>query len=127
MKFFDLKRFSLYHCKDRLDPKTGKCYWKCDKRKCKDCIIKSSVDCILKQTAHNMHGPDIPQIEVQQSVVNDVTISDPRWRPPRRHGRPIQEGGPHGVRSKMAAPRSQIQDGGPCDAFGYTWEGESTL
>ena len=24
---------------------------------------------------------------------------------------PIQDGGPHGVRSKMAAPRSQIQDG----------------
>ena len=33
---------------------------------------------------------------------------------------------PHGVRSKMAAPQSQIQDGGPCDAFGYTSEGEST-
>ena len=43
--------------------------------------------------------------------------------PPRR---PIQDGGPHGVRSKMAAPRSQIQDGDPCDAFGYTSEGEST-
>ena len=49
---------------------------------------------------------------------------------------PIQDGGPHDVRSKMAAPttsdtrwrppRSQIQDGGPCDAFGYTSEGEST-
>ena len=25
----------------------------------------------------------------------------------------------------MAAPRSQIRDGGPCDAFGYTSEGES--
>ena len=41
------------------------------------------------------------------------TTSDPRWWP-------------HGVRSKMAAPRSQIPDGGPCDAFGYTSEGEST-
>ena len=40
--------------------------------------------------------------------------------------RPIQDGGPHGVRSKMAAPRSQIRDGGPCDPFGYTSEGEST-
>ena len=49
---------------------------------------------------------------------------------------PIQDGGPHDVRSKMAAPttsdprcrppRSQIQDGGPCDAFDYTSEGEST-
>ena len=38
----------------------------------------------------------------------------------------IQDGGPHGVRYKMAAPRSQIQDGGPCDVFGYTSEGEST-
>ena len=48
--------------------------------------------------------------------------------------RQIQDGGPHDFRSKMAAPttprwrppRSQIQDGGPCDAFGYTSEGEST-
>ena len=27
--------------KDRLDPKTGKCYWKCDNRKCKGGIITS--------------------------------------------------------------------------------------
>ena len=26
---------------------------------------------------------------------------------------PVQDGGPHDVRSKMAAPRPQIQDGGP--------------
>ena len=26
---------------------------------------------------------------------------------------PVQDGGPHGVRSKMAAPRLPIQDGGP--------------
>ena len=47
---------------------------------------------------------------------------------------PVQDGGPHDFLSKMAAPttqrwrppRSQIQDGGPCDAFGYTSEGEST-
>ena len=52
---------------------------------------------------------------------NDVTTSDPRWRPPRL---PVQDGGPHDT--KMAAPRSQIRDGGPCDAFGYTSEGEST-
>ena len=37
---------------------------------------------------------------------------------------PVQDGGPHDT--KMAAPRSQIRDGGPCDAFGYTSEGEST-
>ena len=54
--------------KDRLDPKTGKCYWKCDNRKCKGRIITSSDDRILKQTAHNMHGPDIPKIEVQHSM-----------------------------------------------------------
>ena len=52
--------------------------------------------------------------------VNDVTTSDPRWRPPRL---PVQDGDPHDT--KMAAPRSQIRDGGPCDAFGYTSEGES--
>ena len=63
MKWFDLQRFSLYHCKDRLDSKTGNV-----NRKCKDRIIISSVDRILKQTARNMHGPDIPQIEVQQSM-----------------------------------------------------------
>ena len=49
------------------------------------------------------------------------TTSDPRWRPPRL---PVQDGGPHDT--KMAAPRSQIRDGGNCDAFGYTREGEST-
>ena len=27
----------------------------------------------------------------------------------------------------MAVPRSQIQDGGPCDAFGYTSEGVNAL
>ena len=58
----------LINCKDRLDPKTGKRYWKCDNRKCKGLIITSSDDSILKQTAHNMHGPDIPQIEVQESM-----------------------------------------------------------
>ena len=42
------------------------------------------------------------------------TTSDPRWRPPRLQ---IQDGGPQGVRYKMAVP---------CDAFGYTSEGEST-
>ena len=56
------------YCKDRLDPKTGKCNWKCDNRQCKDRIIASSDDCVLKQTGYNMHGPDIPQIEVQQSM-----------------------------------------------------------
>ena len=56
------------NCKDRLDPKTEKCYWKCDNVKYKGRIITSSDDRILKQTAHNMHGPDIPQIEVQQSM-----------------------------------------------------------
>ena len=45
---------------------------------------------------------------------------------------PIQDGGPHDFRSKMAAPTTprwrppRNQDGGPCDAFGYTSEGEST-
>ena len=45
---------------------------------------------------------------------------------------PVQDGGPHDVRSKMAAPTTprwrppRHQDGGPCDAFGYTSEGEST-
>ena len=45
---------------------------------------------------------------------------------------PIQDGGPHDFRSKMAAPTTprwrppRNQDGGPCDAFGYTLEGEST-
>ena len=43
-------------------------------------------------------------------MLNDVTASDPRWRP-------------HGVRFKMAAPRRQIQDGGPCDVFGYASTG----
>ena len=57
------------YCKDRLDPKTGKCYWKCENRKCKGRIITSSDDCILKRTGYNMHGPDIPQIEAQQSMV----------------------------------------------------------
>ena len=44
--------------------------------------------------------------------------------------RQIQDGGPHGA--KMAAPTTprwrppRNQDGGPCDAFGYTSEGEST-
>ena len=46
--------------------------------------------------------------------------------------RQIQDGGPHDFRSKMAAPMTprgrapRNQDGGPCDAFGYTSEGEST-
>ena len=48
--------------------------------------------------------------------------------------RQIQDGGPHDFRSKMAAPTTsdprwrppRNQDGGPCDAFGYTSEGEST-
>ena len=31
-------------------------------------VIPSSDDRILMQTGHNMHGPDIPQIEVQQSM-----------------------------------------------------------
>ena len=57
------------YCKDRLDPKTGKCYWKCENRKCKGRIITSSDDRILKRTGNNMHGPDIPQIEAQQSMV----------------------------------------------------------
>ena len=45
---------------------------------------------------------------------------------------PVQDGGPHDFRSKMAAPMTprwrppRNQDGGPCDAFGYTSEGEST-
>ena len=45
---------------------------------------------------------------------------------------PVQDGGPHDFRSKMAAPMTprwrppRNQDGGPCDAFGYTLEGEST-
>ena len=56
------------YCKDRLGPKTGKCYWKCDNRQCKGHIKTSNYDRILKQTGHNMHGPDIPQIEVQQSM-----------------------------------------------------------
>ena len=58
---------------------------------------------------------------------------------PMTSGCQIQDGGPHGVivaPSKMTAPtasdprwrppRSQIQDGGPCDAFGNTSEGEFT-
>ena len=56
------------YCKDRLDPKTRKCYLKCGNRKCKGHIITSSDDPIVKQTGHNMHVPDIPQIEVQQSM-----------------------------------------------------------
>ena len=56
------------YCKNRLDPKTGKCYWKCDNRQCKGRIITSSDDRILKQTGHNMHGPDISQIGEQQSM-----------------------------------------------------------
>ena len=51
-----------------LDPKTRKCNWKCDNRKCKDRIIKSSDDRILKQTGHSMHESDIPQLEVQKSM-----------------------------------------------------------
>ena len=45
---------------------------------------------------------------------------------------PVKDGGPHDFRSKMAAPTTprwrppRNQDGGPCDAFGYTSEGEST-
>ena len=58
------------YCKDRLDPKTWKWYGKCDNRQCKGSIITSSDDRILKQTDHNMHGPDIPQIEVQQSMAS---------------------------------------------------------
>ena len=56
------------YCKDRLDPKTEKCYWDCDNRQCKGRIIISSDDRIFKQTGHNMNGPDIPKIEVQQSM-----------------------------------------------------------
>ena len=51
-----------------LDPKTRKCCWKCDNRKCKGSIITLSDDRILKQTGHNMHEPDIPQLEVQKSI-----------------------------------------------------------
>ena len=58
----------IHNCKGRLDPKTGKCYWKCDNRKCKGRIITPSDNRILRQIAHNMHGPDIPEIEVQQSM-----------------------------------------------------------
>ena len=72
----------------------------------------------------------LTSLPVQDGGPHDVrskmaapTTSGPRWRSPRR---PIQDGGPHGVRSKVASPRSQIRDGGPCDAFGYTSEGEST-
>ena len=43
-------------------------FLKCDNRKCKGRIITSSDDRILKQTGQNMHGPDIPKIEVQQSM-----------------------------------------------------------
>ena len=45
---------------------------------------------------------------------------------------PVKDGGPHDFRSKMAAPTTprwrppRHRDGGPCDAFGYTSEGEST-
>ena len=39
----------------------------CDDRKNKGSIIMSD-DRVLKQTADNMHRPDIPQIEVQQSL-----------------------------------------------------------
>ena len=56
------------YCKDRLDPKTGRCYWKCDNWKCKGCNITSSDDRILKQTGHNMHGPDMPQLKVRKSM-----------------------------------------------------------
>ena len=34
----------------------------------RDRIIISLDDCVLKQTRGNMHIPDIPQIEVQQSI-----------------------------------------------------------
>ena len=62
-------RFQGYsYCKDRLDPKTVKRYWKGDNRQCKGRIITSSDDRILKQTDCNMHGPDIRQIEEQQSM-----------------------------------------------------------
>ena len=39
-----------------------------DNRQCNGRIITTSDDRILKQTGHNMHGPDIPQIKVQQSM-----------------------------------------------------------
>ena len=53
----------VINCKDRLDPKTGKCYWKCDNRHCKGGIITSSDD-RRPQYAWTC----IPQIEVQQSM-----------------------------------------------------------
>ena len=48
----------------------GKCYrnWKCDNMTCEGHLIISSYDSVLKKTARNMHGPDIPQIEAQQSM-----------------------------------------------------------
>ena len=70
-------------------------------------------------------GPTIESMTSRRQIrphfrVNDVTTSDPRWRPPRL---PIQDGGPHDT--KMAAPttsdprwrppRLPIQDGGPHD------------
>ena len=46
------------YCKDRLDPKTAKCYW--------------------KQTANNLHRSDLPQIEVQQSMAgNKIPLDRP--------------------------------------------------
>ena len=52
------------YCKDRLDPKTGKCSYE---------LLGPHFNIVglscMKQTVHDMYGPDIPQIKAQQSMV----------------------------------------------------------
>ena len=55
---------------------------------------------IRQRQTRNTNNKNDPQKKHRHFSVFDVT-SGPRWRPPRL---PIQDGGPHGVRSKMAAP-----------------------
>ena len=71
---------------------------------------KSSIGATLGSMTSRLPVQDGSPLDFRSKMAAPTT-SGPRWRP-------------HGVRSKVAAPRSQ--DDGPCDAFGYTSEGEST-
>lgn len=44
-------------------------YWRCENRKCKGRVILAADDKVLKETGHDMNGPDHPQNKMQKSML----------------------------------------------------------
>ena len=53
---------------DGSNSKTGNTYWRCENRKCKGRLVTSKDQRIIKQTDHDVHGPDVQQATVKSSM-----------------------------------------------------------